>query len=225
MKFILWFDLFPLSSGFHVSLLLCCLEELHMDPAQLEYVVLFHIWIQSMCSKKVVGIITKVLPPPSVLYLRSHSFTMQSRFLSFLITLFVSWIGVATAQNGKVVVETISAGSGPAVDASQKYASMVTLYIENADGSKTPSGWSTRQADGAAADSPFEFQPGVGLIQGWTEGVLQMNIGQRAWLHVPADKGYGSRPMGSPGGAFYIPANSNLLFDIEILGVADGTEL
>lgn len=41
---------------------------------------------------------------------------------------------------------------------------------------------------------------------------------ERAWLHVPASKGYGASPMGSKGGAFYIPANSNLLFDIEILG-------
>ena len=41
---------------------------------------------------------------------------------------------------------------------------------------------------------------------------------ERAWLHVPAAKGYGASPMGSKGGAFYIPANSNLLFDIEILG-------
>lgn len=40
--------------------------------------------------------------------------------------------------------------------------SHVTLYIENTDGSKTPSGWSTRVSDGADKDSPFAFQPGVG---------------------------------------------------------------
>ena len=79
--------------------------------------------------------------------------------------------------------------------------------------------------DGAAVDQPFEFQPGVGLIQGWTDGVLQMNIGERAYLHVPSALGYGSNPMGSQGGAFYIPANSNLLFDIEILGIVGETEL
>ena len=45
-----------------------------------------------------------------------------------------------------------------------------------------------------------------------------MKEGERAFLHVPASLGYGDRPMGSPGGAFYIPANSDLLFDIEILG-------
>jgi len=31
--------------------------------------------------------------------------------------------------------------------------------------------------------------------------------------------------MGQPQGAFYIPANSDLLFDIEILGKQDETEL
>ena len=134
-------------------------------------------------------------------------------------------VSFSYAADDKVRVEQISPGEGPAVTKDYKYASMVTLYIEEADGNKTPSGWSTRVSDGAAADKPFEFQPGVGLIQGWTEGVLQMKEGERAWLHVPSKLGYGSRPMGSPGGAFYIPADSNLLFDIEILSKAGQTEL
>ena len=51
-----------------------------------------------------------------------------------------------------------------------------------------------------------------------------MNEGERSELTVPSEKGYGGQSMGSPGGGgggsggFYIPANSNLLFDIEILG-------
>eukprot|EP00591_Stephanopyxis_turris_P007727 CAMPEP_0195519250 /NCGR_PEP_ID=MMETSP0794_2-20130614/14536_1 /TAXON_ID=515487 /ORGANISM="Stephanopyxis turris, Strain CCMP 815" /LENGTH=126 /DNA_ID=CAMNT_0040648373 /DNA_START=153 /DNA_END=533 /DNA_ORIENTATION=+ len=113
---------------------------------------------------------------------------------------------------------------GPSVTKDYRYQSMVTLYIENEDGSRTPSGWSTRVSDGASSDSPFEFQPGVNLIAGWTEGVLKMNEGERALLHIPTELGYGASPMGSPGGAFYIPANSNLLFDIEILGKAPGQE-
>jgi FKBP-type peptidyl-prolyl cis-trans isomerase len=118
-----------------------------------------------------------------------------------------------------VVVETITPGIGPAVTRNFKYRSMVTLYIEHTkDGTRTPSGWSTRQSDGATVDQPFEFQPGMNLIAGWTEGVLKMKEGERALLHVPAAQGYGNRPMGQPGGAFYIPANSDLLFDIEILG-------
>ena len=115
--------------------------------------------------------------------------------------------------------------TAPAVQRGYRYSSHVTLYIENVDdGSRTKSGWSTRQENGADKDTPFVFEPGVNLIEGWTEGVLQMNEGERAYLHVPPELGYGSRPMGNPHGAFWIPANSHLLFDIEILG-KEGEEL
>jgi hypothetical protein len=126
---------------------------------------------------------------------------------------------VFTMANDEVVVEVTSPSEGGApVTRDHRYKSMVTLYIENEDKSKTPAGWSTRVSDGAVADKPFEFQPGVQLLEGWTAGVLQMKEGERALLHVPAHLGYGSRAMGSPGGSgFYIPGNSNLVFDIEIL--------
>ena len=56
-----------------------------------------------------------------------------------------------------------------------------------------------------------------------------MREGERSWLHVPSEKGYGGRAMGSPSareqGGFYIPANSNLVFDIEILGKAGEQDL
>ncbi len=93
----------------------------------------------------------------------------------------------------------------------------MTLFIENADGTTTPSGWSTRK-EGGGDDRPFSFTPGQGLIAGWTEGVLQMREGERAKIHVPSAKGYGAAPQGQKGGGWYIPANSNLLFDIEIVG-------
>ena len=129
-------------------------------------------------------------------------------------------IALSCAQNNDVTVDVINAGSGPQVTRDHRYSSHVTLYIKNTDGSKTPSGWSTRKSDGAQVDQPFSFQPGVNLIEGWTEGVLKMKEGERSWLSVPSEKGYGGQAMGSPngGGGFYIPAHSNLLFDIEILG-------
>ena len=144
---------------------------------------------------------------------------IASMLMALLLVLFGS--AISTAQEyTEVRVDVITPNdNGEIVTKDYKYKSMVTLYVEDVvNNSKTPSGWSTRVEDGASADKPFEFQPGVGLIQGWTEGVLQMKEGERAWLHVPSAKGYGARPMGSPGGAFYIPANSDLLFDIEILG-------
>ncbi|GMI03542.1 hypothetical protein TrVE_jg12034 [Triparma verrucosa] len=142
---------------------------------------------------------------------------MQSLVMRLaLLVLFLAQGVVSLGGEVRVVVQ--SAGSGPPVTTKHQYSSHVTLYIENEDGTKKPSGWSTRKSDGAPQDQPFAFQPGRNLIQGWTEGVLKMSEGERAFLHVPSAKGYGGSPMGSPGGAFYIPADSDLLFDIEILG-------
>jgi len=96
-----------------------------------------------------------------------------------------------------VTKEKISPGRGPPVTPANRYRSHVTLYIEHADGTTTPSGWSTRVSDGAAKDEPFTFQPGRNLIEGWTEGVLLMKEGERAKLRIPSKKGYGGQPMGS----------------------------
>ena len=126
----------------------------------------------------------------------------------------------ASAMSQSVRVETITAAPGnKKVERGTPYAAQVTLSIENADGSLTPSGWSTRK-EGGGDGSPFTFTPGVNLIQGWTDGVLQMREGERAKMHVPHELGYGAAAQGSKGGAWYIPGSSNLLFDIEIIGKA-----
>ena len=146
-----------------------------------------------------------------------HS-SVALRQLFVLCVLLSSAVRGALAKD-EVVVEIISPNpDGEPVSYDHSYSSMVTLYIENDDKTKTPSGWSTRKEDGAAKDTPFEFKPGVNLIQGWTNGVVQMREGERALLHVPSSLAYGPAPMGQPGGSFYIPANANLLFDIEIIG-------
>ena len=117
---------------------------------------------------------------------------------------YLSLLVAAVAQN--VVVETINPQPGNRqVDTKHQYDSQVTLSIENADGTLTPSGWSTRK-EGGGDGRPFSFTPGQGLIEGWTEGVLQMREGERARIHVPAQKGYGANPQGSKGGGgWYIP--------------------
>jgi len=63
---------------------------------------------------------------------------------------------------------------------------------------------------------PIAFVLGKGrVIKGWEEGLAGMKVGQRRQLIVPPELGYGAQ--GSPGGE--IPANSTLVFDVELVGI------
>ncbi|MFW9802875.1 MAG: FKBP-type peptidyl-prolyl cis-trans isomerase, partial [Candidatus Thorarchaeota archaeon] len=64
--------------------------------------------------------------------------------------------------------------------------------------------------------TPFEFKIGVGeVIQGWDQGVLTMKIGGKRKLTIPPELAYGSRDVGDG----LIPANSTLVFEVELLGL------
>jgi FKBP-type peptidyl-prolyl cis-trans isomerase len=106
----------------------------------------------------------------------------------------------------ELLIEDIVVGTG---ESPKKGQTVVVHYT----------GWLT---NGAKFDSsvdrgePFEFQIGIGqVIQGWDQGVLTMKVGGKRKLTIPPKLAYGDRDVG--GGL--IPANSTLIFEVELLSL------
>ncbi|TAE23820.1 MAG: hypothetical protein EAZ92_14105 [Candidatus Kapaibacterium sp.] len=71
--------------------------------------------------------------------------------------------------------------------------------------------------DASLADSPLNFRLGQrAVITGWELGVLNMRVGGKRKLVIPSLLGYGAQ-----GRAPLIPANATLVFDIELVSVAN----
>lgn len=72
--------------------------------------------------------------------------------------------------------------------------------------------------DGTIFDSSVERKepasfPVNGVIKGWQEALPMMNVGSKWKVYVPSALAYGSRAVGK------IPANSILIFEIELLSI------
>ena len=61
----------------------------------------------------------------------------------------------------------------------------------------------------------FQFTLGQNrVIQGWELGVLGMKVGESRKLTIPPELGYGAQAVGGA-----IPANSTLIFQVDLLGI------
>lgn len=109
-----------------------------------------------------------------------------------------------TMSNG-LAVEDVKIGDGQEVEKFNIVTVNYTGLLE--DGTKFDSSLNPGR-------SPFRFTVGAGqVIKGWDEGLMGMKIGGKRKLTIPPELGYGSRDNGP------IPANSILIFEIDLLGI------
>jgi FKBP-type peptidyl-prolyl cis-trans isomerase FkpA/FKBP-type peptidyl-prolyl cis-trans isomerase FklB len=110
--------------------------------------------------------------------------------------------GVVTTPSG-LQYKVVAPGTG----ATPADGDMVTCHYKGTliDGTEFDSSYKRNE--------PAEF-PVNGVIPGWTEALKTMKEGEKRQLFIPSDLAYG--PQGRPS----IPANSVLIFDIELIKVA-----
>jgi FKBP-type peptidyl-prolyl cis-trans isomerase FkpA len=101
-------------------------------------------------------------------------------------------------------MEDITVGTGQEAVSGKKIS--VNYKGTLTDGTQFDSSYDRGQA--------FSFNLGAGeVIEGWDKGFAGMKVGGKRKLTIPASMGYGNRPVGS------IPANSTLIFEVELLKV------
>ena len=110
--------------------------------------------------------------------------------------------GVITLESG-LQYKVIKEGNGP------------TPTVAN----KVKTHYRGRLIDGTEFDSSYKRGqpatfPVTGVIKGWTEALLLMNVGSKWELYIPYDLAYGEQ--GRPP---KIPPASTLIFEIELLGI------
>ena len=111
---------------------------------------------------------------------------------------------VTTTASG-LQYEIIKKADGPV----PKPTDVVTVHYEG------------KLTDGKVFDSSVERGspidlPVSGVIPGWVEGLQLMHVGEKIKLYIPSELAYGAQSP-SP----MIPANSVLVFDLELLGIKD----
>jgi len=134
------------------------------------------------------------------------------------VTLLVN--GSAQAPPAKNPGQTTSPQKGSSSMELQSTDETVGTGAEAVAGKSVTVNYTGTLTDGTKFDSsydrnqPFTFTLGGGqVIKGWDQGVVGMKVGGKRKLVIPPSLGYGSQAQAS------IPANSTLVFEIELLDV------
>jgi FKBP-type peptidyl-prolyl cis-trans isomerase len=116
--------------------------------------------------------------------------------------------GPATLQ-----IVDVTVGTGLEASAGKLVATHYVLYLYDPNGSE---GRGVRIQASRDGGQTYDFRLGRNAtIPGYEQGILGMRIGGSRRVTVPPSLAYGSSPNGS------IPGNSWLVFEIDLIGVAD----
>lgn len=108
-------------------------------------------------------------------------------------------------MNDELRIEDIQVGDGKAAVKGALITTQYRGFLE--DGSSFDSSYERGK--------PFQCVIGTGrVIKGWDQGLMGMRVGGKRKLWVPAALAYGERGMGTR-----VPADANLIFEIELLEV------
>ena len=121
-------------------------------------------------------------------------------------------------------IKTIKEGEGAKPRVGQKVLVHYAGYLE--DGSLFDSNYEEvkkrynkfderAKAAGMYNPMPMDYSPDAGIIAGFKEGLLNMKVGDKKRIFIPSHLGYG------PQGSGPIPPSADLVFDLEITGIAE----
>jgi FKBP-type peptidyl-prolyl cis-trans isomerase FkpA len=126
-------------------------------------------------------------------------------WLAFLIVIAagigLAWVGAQSVRDRTVQVATVSAGSGPLVQAPDGVLIEYEGRLENG-----------KIFDSSQGKGPVPILVSQ-TIPGFAQALLKMQEGGHYRVHIPARLGYGAEPP--PG----IPPNSDLDFDVRVTKV------
>ena len=139
---------------------------------------------------------------PKVMYALDEPSGDASAVAMYFLAAKASEVGVQKTESGLLyVVERQGTGEKPTLNDRVKVHYTGKLI----NGKKFDSSYDRQQ--------PLELSVG-GVIAGWQEGLQLMPVGSKYIFYIPSELGYGERGAGKD-----IPANSALIFEVELLEI------
>jgi len=132
-------------------------------------------------------------------------------WLGVIVALLIGGTAAWAVRYQGLVVDTVKAGAGPSPTLSDvvlvNYAGHLTSGKEFDKGQKVA-------------------MPVQGVIPGFSQGLQKMQRGGKYTLKIPAAMAYGEQEQKNPGtGEVVVPANSDLVFEVELLDFKSAAEI